>query len=93
MYVSPPHEADLLTHLNPQALNDTNDMRLSVFDNLDDGQVLLSAVFDNLGKGASGAAVQNPMLAREKWADDLSQAGLLLKFQSLLSLFEWGCSP
>jgi len=26
---------------------------------MEHGQVLLSAVFDNLGKGASGAAVQN----------------------------------
>jgi N-acetyl-gamma-glutamyl-phosphate reductase len=40
-------------------LNGTNDMRLSVFPNADHGHVLLSAIFDNLGKGASGAAVQN----------------------------------
>jgi N-acetyl-gamma-glutamyl-phosphate reductase len=26
---------------------------------MEHGQVLLSAVFDNLGKGAAGAAVQN----------------------------------
>jgi N-acetyl-gamma-glutamyl-phosphate reductase len=45
--------------LDPQALNDTNDMRLHVFTNAEHGQVLLAAVFDNLGKGASGAAVQN----------------------------------
>ncbi|WP_310127459.1 N-acetyl-gamma-glutamyl-phosphate reductase [Paraburkholderia terricola] len=54
-----PHEASVLTHLDPQALNGTNDMRLSVFPNIKEGHVLLSAVFDNLGKGASGAAVQN----------------------------------
>lgn len=48
-----------LTHLDPQALNGTNDMRLGVFSNAAHGQVLLTAVFDNLGKGASGAAVQN----------------------------------
>lgn len=55
-----------LTHLDPQALNGTNDMQLSVFANIEHGHVLLSAVFDNLGKGASGAAVQNLdlMLAR-----------------------------
>ena len=46
-------------HLDPQALNGTNQLRLSVFDNPQHGQVLLAAVFDNLGKGASGAAVQN----------------------------------
>jgi N-acetyl-gamma-glutamyl-phosphate reductase len=65
--VLPMHEAGVLTHLDPQALNGTNDMRLSVFSNMEHGHVLLSAVFDNLGKGASGAAVQNLnlMLARE----------------------------
>jgi N-acetyl-gamma-glutamyl-phosphate reductase len=57
--VSAPHEAGVSTHLDPQALNGTNDMRLSVFPNVEHGHVLLSAVFDNLGKGASGATVQN----------------------------------
>ncbi|CUJ76183.1 N-acetyl-gamma-glutamyl-phosphate reductase [Achromobacter dolens] len=47
------------TFLDSQALNGTNDLRLAVYGNADHGQVLLSAVFDNLGKGASGAAVQN----------------------------------
>ncbi|MBY4948352.1 N-acetyl-gamma-glutamyl-phosphate reductase [Cupriavidus respiraculi] len=57
--VVPPDEARALTHLDPQALNGTNDMHLGVFPNEEHGHVLLSAVFDNLGKGASGAAVQN----------------------------------
>lgn len=48
-----------LERLDPQALNGTNDLQLAVFDNPTQGQVLLTAVFDNLGKGASGAAVQN----------------------------------
>lgn len=48
-----------MTHLDPQTLNGTNDLQLGVFANPGHGQVLLSAVFDNLGKGASGAAVQN----------------------------------
>jgi N-acetyl-gamma-glutamyl-phosphate reductase len=52
-------DARAMTHLDPQALNGTNDLRLGVFVNAERGQVLLSAVFDNLGKGASGAAVQN----------------------------------
>ncbi len=56
--VMPLAAASALSHLDPQALNGTNDMRLAVFANAH-GQVLLSAVFDNLGKGASGAAVQN----------------------------------
>jgi N-acetyl-gamma-glutamyl-phosphate reductase len=46
-------------HLDPQALNGTNQLRLGVFGNERHGHVLLTAVFDNLGKGASGAAVQN----------------------------------
>lgn len=45
--------------INPERLNGTNDMELSVFSNPENGQILLTAVFDNLGKGASGAAVQN----------------------------------
>ena len=47
------------TNLNPQALNNTNDMRLNVFANYARGHVVLMAIYDNLGKGASGAAVQN----------------------------------
>lgn len=57
--VTPLEQAQAMTHLDPQALNGTNDIRLGVFANASHGQVLLSAVFDNLGKGASGAAVQN----------------------------------
>ncbi|TCG09680.1 N-acetyl-gamma-glutamyl-phosphate reductase [Paraburkholderia steynii] len=57
--VLPLHESCALKHLDPQVLNGTNDMCLSVFPNMEHGHVLLSAVFDNLGKGASGAAVQN----------------------------------
>ncbi|MFJ2992904.1 N-acetyl-gamma-glutamyl-phosphate reductase [Pandoraea sp. NPDC087047] len=45
--------------LNPEALNGTNVMALSVFANREHGQILLAAVLDNLGKGASGAAIQN----------------------------------
>jgi N-acetyl-gamma-glutamyl-phosphate reductase len=48
-----------LPHLDPQALNGSDDLRLMVFGNDAQGQVLLAAVFDNLGKGAAGAAVQN----------------------------------
>lgn len=57
--VMPLADARETVHLDPQALNGTNDVRLAVFANAERGQVLLSAVFDNLGKGASGAAVQN----------------------------------
>jgi N-acetyl-gamma-glutamyl-phosphate reductase len=59
VHVLPLHESCVLTQLDPQVLNGTDDMRLSVFPNMEHGHVLLSAVFDNLGKGAAGAAVQN----------------------------------
>jgi len=45
--------------LDPESLNGTNRMRLFVFANAERTQVRLVALFDNLGKGASGAAVQN----------------------------------
>ncbi len=45
--------------LSPESYNDTNRMRLHVFANDARAQALLVAVYDNLGKGASGAAVQN----------------------------------
>ena len=45
--------------LEPTALNDTNRMELRVFHNMDYAHAVLIARLDNLGKGASGAAVQN----------------------------------
>ena len=45
--------------IDPEIYNDTNRMRLYVFANDSRAQALLVAVYDNLGKGASGAAVQN----------------------------------
>jgi len=50
-------DSKALAHLDPQALNGTDGLRLMVFEQ--GQQVLLAAVFDNLGKGAAGAAVQN----------------------------------
>jgi len=43
----------------PQELNGTNRLELSVLGDGASGRVVLSAILDNLGKGASGAAVQN----------------------------------
>lgn len=51
--------AALKGKLEPQALNGTNMLELFVFGNADKGQAVLVARLDNLGKGASGAAVQN----------------------------------
>jgi N-acetyl-gamma-glutamyl-phosphate reductase len=48
--------------LEPESLNGTNDIEIHVFANEARRQALLVAKFDNLGKGASGAAVQNLML-------------------------------
>lgn len=45
--------------LEPQALNDTNRLELCVYPNEARRQAVLVARLDNLGKGASGAAVQN----------------------------------
>jgi N-acetyl-gamma-glutamyl-phosphate reductase len=45
--------------IEPLALNDTNKMELRVFGNEEYRQAVLIARLDNLGKGASGAAVQN----------------------------------
>jgi N-acetyl-gamma-glutamyl-phosphate reductase len=57
--VVPPTETG---RMEAQALNGTNRMELSVFGANDQGQAVLVAKLDNLGKGASGAAVENMSL-------------------------------
>jgi N-acetyl-gamma-glutamyl-phosphate reductase len=47
------------TSIDALALNDTNKMELRVFGNEEFRHAVLIARLDNLGKGASGAAVQN----------------------------------
>ena len=54
--VQPPTEDG---KLEPEALNDTNKMELRVYGCDELRQAILVARLDNLGKGASGAAVQN----------------------------------
>jgi len=61
--VASPDEAAAIGTLSPGGLNDTNRMRLHVFGGAASGQARLVALLDNLGKGASGAAVQNLNLA------------------------------
>ena len=51
--------AETAGRLEPEALNDTDDMELRVFAHAGNQQAILVARLDNLGKGASGAAVQN----------------------------------
>lgn len=52
-------ETEAMTGIEPEALNGTNRMRLHVFGDRGGEQARLVALLDNLGKGASGAAVQN----------------------------------
>ncbi len=52
-------EARALKTLDPEALNGTNRLQLFVFGSEETRQARLVARLDNLGKGASGAAVQN----------------------------------
>ena len=56
-------DAAAVATLDPEGLNGTNTLRLFVFGNEKTGQARLVALLDNLGKGASGAAVQNLNLA------------------------------
>lgn len=51
--------ADMGDRIDPQRLNNTNMMELTVDGDAETGATVLIAVLDNLGKGASGAAVQN----------------------------------
>ena len=50
------------SRLEAESLNGTNDIEIHVLPNETRRQAVLVAKFDNLGKGASGAAVQNLML-------------------------------
>jgi N-acetyl-gamma-glutamyl-phosphate reductase len=61
--VMPPDNAAAKTgKLEPEALNETNVLELYVFGSDKHGQAVLVARLDNLGKGASGAAVVNMRL-------------------------------
>lgn len=51
--------AGYVADMDPEALNGTNRLRLFVFGSADGRQARLVAQLDNLGKGASGACVQN----------------------------------
>jgi N-acetyl-gamma-glutamyl-phosphate reductase len=53
-----PEETVAAGKLDPEALNDTNQLRLHVLHNDESGQAIVVGQLDNLGKGASGQAVQ-----------------------------------
>ncbi len=57
--VLPLAETSAIDKLEPEGLNGTNELHLYVFANDDTGQAVVIARIDNLGKGASGQAVQN----------------------------------
>lgn len=57
--VKPLGETAEMTGLEPEELNGTNELHLHVFGNADTGQAVVMGLIDNLGKGASGQAVQN----------------------------------
>ena len=59
-----PFEGDVAKsgRIEPEALNETNRLELNVFASDKHHQAVLVARLDNLGKGASGAAVQNMRL-------------------------------
>jgi N-acetyl-gamma-glutamyl-phosphate reductase len=59
--VAPLAESNSLKTLDPEGVNGTNQLKLFVFGH--DGEARLVALLDNLGKGASGAAVQNLNIA------------------------------
>ncbi len=52
-------DAASVGRLQPEALNETNELRLHIFGNEAQGQAVLMGLLDNLGKGASGMAVQH----------------------------------
>ena len=57
--VKPLSETADMSGLEPEGLNGTNELHLHVFGNADNGQAVVMGLIDNLGKGASGQAVQN----------------------------------
>ncbi|WP_316861901.1 N-acetyl-gamma-glutamyl-phosphate reductase [uncultured Cohaesibacter sp.] len=57
--VAPLQAAGRLEAITPERLNGTNSLHIHVHGNDETGQAVILAVYDNLGKGASGAAIQN----------------------------------
>jgi N-acetyl-gamma-glutamyl-phosphate reductase len=75
-------ETTTITTLQPESMNGTNSMKLYVFGSDKLQQARLVAVLDNLGKGASGAAVQNLNLML-----GLDEAA------GLVENFDWSTAP
>ena len=52
-------EAENIERLNPEELAGSDQLKIYIFCNREEGIISLYASLDNLGKGASGAAIQN----------------------------------
>lgn len=57
--VAPLADTAAMARLEPESVNGSNELRLHVFGNDATGQAVVMGLIDNLGKGASGQAVQN----------------------------------
>ena len=57
--VEPMDKTAAMGEIRPDGLNGTNELRLHVLANKNHGHAVVVAVLDNLGKGASGSAIQN----------------------------------
>ena len=89
--VAPPADGKL----EPQALNETNLLELTVHANETHRQAVLVARLDNLGKGASGAAVQNLrlMLGLPAHARAAGEGGCLSRLPARARSTRWTASP
>lgn len=68
-------ETAAMSGLEPRGLNGTSELHLHIFANADRGQAVVVGLIDNLGKGASGQAVQNLNLMLGVAADTGLQPG------------------
>lgn len=76
VYVMPMDETKALTRISPEDMATRNDMVIHVCASEDGKQANLIALLDNLGKGASGAAVQNLNLMLEGFEATAPPPGL-----------------
>jgi N-acetyl-gamma-glutamyl-phosphate reductase len=69
--VAPLEAGSTLTRLDPEGVNDTNELRIYVLHNATRGHAVVVGQLDNLGKGASGQAVQtlNLLLGLDEHSD------------------------
>ena len=70
------HETKSMARIAPEEMAARNDMLIHVCASEDGKHVNLIALLDNLGKGASGAAVQNLNLMLEGFVEKAPPPGL-----------------